>query len=509
MSLAIAQQAANAVELLRLKMAAARAHAETKREATPDGPQAPRTKAKVKKRTSDKARDAPAVARSRAILAAAARPAPPSHHTPVKLGRAPEAPTTTSPLTNHLMEKAKQTEHHKHQAEEKEEKTDEHDIEEKEKEETEDDGKRGASEKVVGKRKRGGGVRVRRLEFDGTDDWVHTCDVTGTRFVYLANFVERAEADVLEDQWMRSRRHPPTLTDADQKGRLGWAALTEAHGRTHRVGLVGAKHWSYPSTGGRMVFLTASPSIKPMRDLRSKVEKEVRRHESKYKESNAEYERNSVPAAEFSSALIRTFAHGNQCMTHRGGPTDIAKYSSVAIVSVGASRVIDIVASKETKTSLSGHVGHIRATVAHGSLLILMGASQEHWLYALPKQPTQWLDVPDPAPRSPAVDDDKSNSPKKRARPSPAELKWVAPADPGAHSSQIAWPLRAAVTGPPAHQPVGVAVASLPAAPGASAVRSVSSHPPVPRSAHYQHAHVVFHTFASSLKHGAKPAAKR
>lgn len=80
----------------------------------------------------------------------------------------------------------------------------------------------------------------------------------------------------------------------------------------------------------------------------------------------------------FNSCLLNLYHSGEEGMSwHSDDEKALGKDTCIASVSLGAERKFSV-KHKETKESLS-------LVLAHGSLLVMQGAMQTHWLHALPK----------------------------------------------------------------------------------------------------------------------------
>ena len=80
----------------------------------------------------------------------------------------------------------------------------------------------------------------------------------------------------------------------------------------------------------------------------------------------------------FNSCLLNLYHDGNEGMAwHSDDEKSLGRDSSIASLSFGAERKFSLKhrSSKETRSVL----------LAHGSLLVMKGATQSHWLHSLPK----------------------------------------------------------------------------------------------------------------------------
>ena len=84
-----------------------------------------------------------------------------------------------------------------------------------------------------------------------------------------------------------------------------------------------------------------------------------------------------ITNANFNSCLLNLYAHGQQGMAwHSDNETSLGHNTSIASLSLGAQRTF---ASKHKTTAQT-----VTLELAHGSLLILKGETQHHWLHRLP-----------------------------------------------------------------------------------------------------------------------------
>ncbi|MEM0517349.1 alpha-ketoglutarate-dependent dioxygenase AlkB family protein [Aequorivita flava] len=93
----------------------------------------------------------------------------------------------------------------------------------------------------------------------------------------------------------------------------------------------------------------------------------------------------SVCGETFNSCLLNLYHTGEEGMTwHSDAEKDLKKNGAIASVSFGAERKFAF-KHKETKETIS-------INLEHGSLLIMAGTTQKHWLHRLP--PTKKVDFP-------------------------------------------------------------------------------------------------------------------
>ncbi len=80
----------------------------------------------------------------------------------------------------------------------------------------------------------------------------------------------------------------------------------------------------------------------------------------------------------FNSCLLNLYQSGEEGMAwHSDGERDLKKNGTIASLSLGAERKFSF-RHKQTKETIS-------LTLTHGSLLIMKGTTQDHWLHSLPK----------------------------------------------------------------------------------------------------------------------------
>lgn len=79
----------------------------------------------------------------------------------------------------------------------------------------------------------------------------------------------------------------------------------------------------------------------------------------------------------FNSCLLNLYHHGGEGMAwHSDGEADLKKDSAIASLSFGAERKFAL------KHKLTG--AKVELVLAHGSLLVMKGTTQTHWLHRLP-----------------------------------------------------------------------------------------------------------------------------
>lgn len=87
----------------------------------------------------------------------------------------------------------------------------------------------------------------------------------------------------------------------------------------------------------------------------------------------------------FNSCLLNLYHNGSEGMAwHSDGETDLKKNGAIASLSLGAERKFSF-KHKETKETVS-------LELPHGSLLVMKGTTQKHWLHRLP--PTKKIHAP-------------------------------------------------------------------------------------------------------------------
>lgn len=87
----------------------------------------------------------------------------------------------------------------------------------------------------------------------------------------------------------------------------------------------------------------------------------------------------------YNSCLLNLYHNGDQGMAwHSDGEKDLKKNGSIASLTLGAERKFSF-KHKETKETIS-------LTLENGSLLIMKGETQSHWLHRLP--PTKLVSKP-------------------------------------------------------------------------------------------------------------------
>lgn len=81
---------------------------------------------------------------------------------------------------------------------------------------------------------------------------------------------------------------------------------------------------------------------------------------------------------QFNSCLLNLYSNGEEGMSwHSDGETDLKKNGAIASLSLGAERKFAF-KHKQSKTTVS-------LILEHGSLLLMQGTTQTHWLHSLPK----------------------------------------------------------------------------------------------------------------------------
>lgn len=93
----------------------------------------------------------------------------------------------------------------------------------------------------------------------------------------------------------------------------------------------------------------------------------------------------SATGATYNSCLLNLYHHGKEGMAwHSDGEKDLQRHGAIASMSFGASR----------KFSFKHKSGAplIHCQLEHGSLLVMKGATQDHWLHRLP--PTALVKAP-------------------------------------------------------------------------------------------------------------------
>ncbi len=87
----------------------------------------------------------------------------------------------------------------------------------------------------------------------------------------------------------------------------------------------------------------------------------------------------------FNSCLLNLYHNGSEGMAwHSDGEKDLKKHGAIASVSLGAERKFAF-KHKTTKEK-------VELYLEHGSLLIMKGTTQDHWMHRLP--PTKKIDQP-------------------------------------------------------------------------------------------------------------------
>jgi len=87
----------------------------------------------------------------------------------------------------------------------------------------------------------------------------------------------------------------------------------------------------------------------------------------------------SLAEVTFNSCLINLYHHGEEGMSwHSDDESTLVRGATIASVSLGAERKFAFKHKREPGLTTS-------LVLEHGSLLLMKGATQEHWLHALPK----------------------------------------------------------------------------------------------------------------------------
>ena len=87
----------------------------------------------------------------------------------------------------------------------------------------------------------------------------------------------------------------------------------------------------------------------------------------------------AIAGASFNSCLINLYHHGEEGMSwHSDDEPSLVRGATIASVSLGAERKFAFKHKREPGLTAS-------IVLEHGSLLLMKGATQEHWLHALPK----------------------------------------------------------------------------------------------------------------------------
>jgi alkylated DNA repair dioxygenase AlkB len=85
-----------------------------------------------------------------------------------------------------------------------------------------------------------------------------------------------------------------------------------------------------------------------------------------------------ITGSTFNSCLLNLYHHGDEGMAwHSDDEKSLARDSSIASISLGAERKFCF---KHKRTAEAASV-----ILEHGSLLVMRGATQTHWLHSLPK----------------------------------------------------------------------------------------------------------------------------
>ena len=86
----------------------------------------------------------------------------------------------------------------------------------------------------------------------------------------------------------------------------------------------------------------------------------------------------AITGATFNSCLLNLYHNGTEGMAwHSDDETSLAKNASIASLSLGAERKFSL-KHKQTKQTVS-------VILENGSLLVMKGPTQTHWLHSLPK----------------------------------------------------------------------------------------------------------------------------
>lgn len=89
--------------------------------------------------------------------------------------------------------------------------------------------------------------------------------------------------------------------------------------------------------------------------------------------------------AKFNSCLLNLYHSGEEGMAwHSDGETDLQKYGAIGSLSFGAERKFSFKHKHSQKT--------VSLSLQHGSLLVMKGETQSHWLHRLP--PTKKVATP-------------------------------------------------------------------------------------------------------------------
>lgn len=85
-----------------------------------------------------------------------------------------------------------------------------------------------------------------------------------------------------------------------------------------------------------------------------------------------------LSGASFNSCLLNLYHHGGEGMSwHSDDEKDLVRDAAIASLSLGAERIFRL-KHKRLPHSVS-------VTLEHGSLLVMKGATQTHWLHSVPK----------------------------------------------------------------------------------------------------------------------------
>jgi alkylated DNA repair dioxygenase AlkB len=87
----------------------------------------------------------------------------------------------------------------------------------------------------------------------------------------------------------------------------------------------------------------------------------------------------SRSGAAFNCCLLNLYHHGNEGMAwHSDDEPEIVRESAIASLSLGAARPFRFKRKRGTEPAVT-------VQLEHGSLLVMAGATQTHWLHCLPK----------------------------------------------------------------------------------------------------------------------------
>ncbi|CAE7193405.1 ALKBH3, partial [Symbiodinium pilosum] len=123
---------------------------------------------------------------------------------------------------------------------------------------------------------------------------------------------------------------------------------------------------------GDKPYTYSGRTIKPMPWSRAPVLQDIRRQVEK------------VTGETFNSVLCNRYRNGNDTMGwHADNEPIYGMRPTIASVTFGAERDFDL---REGAGHAGGDVGRIRVRLAHGSLLVMSGATQECWQHSLPRR---------------------------------------------------------------------------------------------------------------------------